>query len=303
MRLSCGTAQNGILPVGALAECGDVVVAVSRELIVVVAFQTCPFTGIEEIELFRYVVRAEGVAVVDAGLAGLSLLCRYYDDAVGTAAAVDGCCADILQDLYRLDVRRVDACQWVDGALNVRQPGLCGALVLIVDETVDDIQRVVGGVDGVAATDTYLAGCTGLTAAGRNVKSGNLSGEGLVEGRHLCLLEYVGLDGRHATGELLAFLSAVTYDHHLVEGVEVVVELHLQVFVCGLIYVVLLVAVASVTDNDGRREVLYVDGELSVDVGDGEGSASFVALQTDSGSDDGLSALRVDDCSVNVLCQ
>ena len=80
-----------------------------------------------------------------AGSAAGALLGGDNDNTVGSAGTVDGGGRCILEDGEALDVLRVDGGQRVTHA---------GNAVIGNGQAVDDIQRVVGCVQGCSATDT-----------------------------------------------------------------------------------------------------------------------------------------------------
>ena len=77
-------------------------------------------------------------------LVSLASLGRHQDDTVGTTGSIYSGSAGILQHLDVLDVVGVEVREWIDGLTAVRD-GLkrCG----INRHTVDDVQRVVAGID------------------------------------------------------------------------------------------------------------------------------------------------------------
>ena len=268
MTLLDGGAQHGILPVGTLAEGGNLLIRITAFVAPVVLLELCPFGGVEQVELLADVAHADIIGIVDVRLtvAALPLLRGDEDDAVGTARAVDGGGRDVLQHLHALDVVGVDGGQRVKATLDTAQARRACAGILEIDEAVDDVERLVGGVDRVAATDADMTVGTRLSAAGRHVKARHLSTQSTVEGRCLGLTEDIGLHLRHATRQLRPLLRAVTHHDDLVEFMVFLLQRHDEVLVVAL-HADGLLFVTHVADFQLRRERCHIDAEVALGIG------------------------------------
>ena len=295
-------AQHGILPVGALAQGGDLLVGVAALVVPVRLLVLRPLRGVHEVELLRDGAHAETVAVGDVGLLSASSFLGSDDDhAVGAAAAVDGCGRHVFEYLHTLNVLWVDARQRVERAADGSQSGVAVLVVLEVDESVDDIQRFVAGVDRVAASDAYAAGVAGLSTGRRDVESCHHAAQGTFDGGLLCVFQGVGLHGRHAAREAVALLSAVADDHHLVEQVALLAELDVDGLL-GVVHLHLQRLVADVGNAERQRCVLGCGvGEAAVGIG--HDTFTLGSPDDDGGTDEGLARYVVGDAAgEGVLC-
>ena len=93
----------------------------------------------------------------------LSTLGGDDDDTIGTTRAIDGRGRHILQHLDRLDVGRINRSQRIEIGASHTVAGIGGRTAIVEQHTVDDIQRLIAGIDGVTATDADIDRCTWLT--------------------------------------------------------------------------------------------------------------------------------------------
>ena len=146
----------------------------------------------------------------------LGTLLRGDDDnAVGSTGTVDGGRRGILEDGEGLDVFRVDGGQRVAHA---------GDAVIGNGQAVDDVQRVVGGIQGCAATDTDRSAGARHTGTRSDDDTRALAAEEVGRGRDDTLVDFVGLDGRDGTGEVTLLDGTITDDDDFVEEVGVIRE-------------------------------------------------------------------------------
>ena len=214
-----GGAVDLLLPVGVLGaegvESGGGHLAVSHalgdELAHLVAGQDILILG-DGVDGSRQVhgdVRNRG------GMALGALLRRDDDNAVGSTGTVDGGCRCVLEDGEGLDVFRVDGGQRVAHA---------GDAVIGNGQTVDDVERVVGGVEGRAATDTDCSAGARHTGTGSDDDTRALTAEEVGGSRDDTLVDFVGLDGRDGTGKVTLLDGTVADDDDFVEEVGVIHE-------------------------------------------------------------------------------
>ena len=183
MALLQGGAQHGILPVGAFAEGGYLVVGIAALVGPIVLLEPCPFGGVQQIKLLADIAKANIIGIVNVCLtvAALSLLRSDENDTIGTTRAVDGRCRDIFQHLDTFDVVGIDGSQRIKAALDAAQTRRTNTGILEIDKAIDDVERLVRSIHGVAATDADMTVGTRLTAAGRHVKACHLSAQRTVE--------------------------------------------------------------------------------------------------------------------------
>ena len=138
-------AQHCILPVGALAEGGYLVICIAALVGPIVFLEPCPSGGIEQIKLFTDVAKANIIGIVNVCLsvATLPLLRRDENDTIGTTRTIDGGSTNVFQYLDALDVVRVDGSQRIKAALNATQPRRVCIGILEIDKAVNDVKRLV----------------------------------------------------------------------------------------------------------------------------------------------------------------
>ena len=106
-----GCAEDGILPVGSLAEDRGVAETVvledhtlRRHVVVILG----KLAEIEHVDALSLTLPSHHAVVRKLGLACLTALCGDKYNAVGTLCTVDGCGRSILQHFHADDVRRVE---------------------------------------------------------------------------------------------------------------------------------------------------------------------------------------------------
>ncbi len=171
----------------------------------------------------HFVVLGDGVdgsghvqSYVHGNAGGLgTLLGGNHDNTVGSTGTVDGGGRCILEDGEALDVFRINGGQRIAHT---------GNTVIGDRQAVDDVQRVVGSVDGGAATDTDGCSGAGHTGTGGNDDTRALAAEEVGRRGDDALVDFIGLDRRDGTGEVALFHGTVTDDHHLVEEIGIFFE-------------------------------------------------------------------------------
>ena len=97
---------------------------------------------------------------------------------VGTTGTVDGCGRYIFQHLDALDVGRIQKGQRVERRITARGSRTCRCGIVIDNETINHVQRLIATRDGVTTTDADDACCTRLARGLRHVQAchGTLKG-------------------------------------------------------------------------------------------------------------------------------
>ena len=150
-------------------------------------------------------------------LANLSFLGGDENDAVGTTGTIDSCGGDVFQYFYTLDVVGIDGGQGIQTSFNGTDTrGVIGC-ILEIDKAVDHVERFVGGVDRVTATNADVTVGARLSAAGCHVESSHLSSQSTIEGGGNGFLKDIGFDSGHATCQLVTLLCAVAHHDDFVQ--------------------------------------------------------------------------------------
>ena len=267
VNLADARAQHLRLPVGALAQRGYVGVGIAAAIAEVVLLHTGPLRSIQQVELLGSSTDRDGGLIAHGSLVAAPLLGRDDDDAIGPARTVDGSGRHVLQHLNALNVAGVDERQRVERALNAADARLLRTAVHLIDEAVDDIQRIVARVDRVSATYADGAAGTGLTAC-RHVKSRHDAADGSVKRGRGGNLNLITAYRRHTARQLRALLGAVAHDHQLVQAPRLLVQADAHHRV-ALAYLHLLALVAHIPHADVRGERGNVNMEAALGVGHG----------------------------------
>ena len=141
-------------------------------------------------------------------LASRALLGRDDDDAVRSAASVDGRGRSVLQHGNAGDIVGVEVVEVVDG----------------VDDSVHDEQRLIGRGDGTGTADSDGSGRTRGAVGGHKVSTCDTALEGVVRGKHWRALDILHLDVGHGAREVLFLHGAVSDHNHLVQHIAVFLE-------------------------------------------------------------------------------
>ena len=232
------------------------------------------FVSVHHFHLLWYSLPAIAAVVSNLSLTGLSALCSDDDNTVGTTCTVDSRCRSILKNVERLDVVRVDA----------------GCYRSILNwESVDDIERSVGLCQWVVTTDGDVHLSTRHTFAWRYVNTGNTSTKSLVDWWHRSVgeLAYVSLGNRTRKVALANRLIAHNYDFAKSLLVFFQYDLHYLTW-CSLFFL----GVVSEERELQHGAALHVDGECTVDVGNG--SNIVVALHLDANSRHSFAGIVLD---------
>ena len=144
----------------------------------------------------------------DVGHAGCgsclgTLLGGNHDNTVGCTGTVDSGCGCVLENGEALDILGVDGGQRIAHT---------GNAVVGYRQTVDDVQRIVGGVKRCAATDTDGGAGTGHTGTGSNHDARGLTPEEVGRGGDDTLVDFVGFNRCDGAGEVALLDGAVTDD-------------------------------------------------------------------------------------------
>ena len=188
--------------------------------------------------------------------AGTALLGGDDNDTVRTAAAIDGRGRSVLEHSETFDVGRVDHRERIGKSLHA---------AVVHRQSINDDERVVGGVERRTATDADAGTGTGATAVGRDVHTGNLALNHVLGIDHNALVLFVGLDGRHRTGHVAFLRHAITDDHSLTEGVVNLFEHDVQRTALPLH---LLAFIADVGDAEGGSGLNIFEYETAIVVHD-----------------------------------
>ncbi len=182
-----------------------------------------------------------------------SLLCSDDDDTVAGTRTIDSRCRSTLQYGETLDIIRVDVGKDITHTRS---------RIVVDNESVDNIQRVVACRERSTATDTDLCAGTRSTASGLHIDTSHFTNEhiGCVVGD--TLRQVVRLHCRNRTGEISLFCAAVTDNYNLV---QFVVSLFLQDDVDVLSCFGRSCFVADVGDFDYRLGV-SLNREVTVEI-------------------------------------
>ena len=154
--------------------------------------------------------------VRDGGGMALGTLLRGDDDnAVGSTGTVDGGRGGVLEDGEGLDVFRVDGGQRIAHA---------GDAVIGNGQAVNDVERVVGRVQGCTATDTDRCAGARHTGTGSDDDTGALAAEEVSRGRDDTLVDLVGLDRCDGTRKVTLLDGTVTDHDDVIEILGVALE-------------------------------------------------------------------------------
>ena len=211
------------------------------------------FVAAEDVKLLGKRSDADTTVVGDLRTAVLAaFLGGDDDDTVGSARTVDGSGGSILQDGEAGDVFRIDHCQGVGKTLHA---------FVVHGETVDDDERVVGGVERRTTADADGSVGTRRTTRGGDIDTGNLTNEHVLRIGRDALGHFVGFDGGHRTGGVCLLHFGVADHHRLVEGGVVfkcddngAVGFHVGHFVADVAHA-------------NHRAGLHVEAEVTVHVG------------------------------------
>ena len=170
-----------------------------------------PLVPVHEVEAPRLEALPPLVAQRDPRLARAPRLGRDDDDAVGRLRPVDRGGRGVLQDLDRGDVF---------GSDGVQRGPVCKISFLAEAHlhAVDDVERVVPGVDRACATDVHLEAPARVAAGGGDLHAGRPPLEERLRALHRDVLDLLAAHVRNRAGHVGPALGAVPGDHHLVEA-------------------------------------------------------------------------------------
>ena len=166
--------------------------------------------SIQEVEVLRYLSKAEVRAEINLSLALLTVLGCNQNHTVGSYRTIDGSGSTIFQNLHRLDVLRVHT-------------------VDIARETVHDIKRFVatGSLD---TTNLDAHTCTGVTTTSQDVHTGYLTLQSLCGVGSSALSHVLGIDRRKSTGHIATLHGTITYYNHFAQRLGVLAHGDVHVF-------------------------------------------------------------------------
>ena len=221
-----GCTEDGILPVGTLAEDGRIAVflvladhADRLEVVVVLG----EFAQVQQVDATGLALQGDHAVVGEFRIAAPTALGGDEDDTVRTLGTVDSRRGSILEDFHADDIGRVDRGQRGDRgdgtvAERVAQTEVGAALAAALhDDAVNDVQRFGVGVDGRLATDADGGRGARSTGGLDCLDTGRTALEGLVDVGNDGTLDGVFLHGDGGAGKVALFHGTVTDDDDLVE--------------------------------------------------------------------------------------
>ena len=166
--------------------------------------------SIQEVEVLRYLSKAEVRTEINLSLALLTVLGCNQNHTVGSYRTIDGSGSTILQNLHRLDVLRVHA-------------------VDIAWETVHNIKRFIAtGCLDTTNLDAHTG--TGVTTTSQDVYTGYLTLQSLSWVGSSALSHLLGIDRRKSTGHITTLHGTVTYYYHFAQRLCVLAHGDVHVF-------------------------------------------------------------------------
>ena len=175
----------------------------------------------------------------DAGLADLSRFCGDEDDAVGSAAAIEGGGGGVFQDAIGFYFVGADEINIAGTPCDVIVDGL----------TIDDDERLVAGVKGGGTPDLENDGLAGDAAGLLNFQARDLALQLLPEFRGGDILDGGAVDLTDGAGDI-AFECFSIADGDLFEGVCFSAEP--DVDACSSVYALLNGLVADMAEDEDR---------------------------------------------------
>ncbi len=257
-----GCTQNFALPVG-----GGVAHQIDGILGGVLVDQFAEFVAGGHVPSTACRIEVEVGAEVDLGLAAFAFLGGDDDHTVGCTATIDGCCGGVLEDGEALDVVGGNHGQGAQRTVGV-----------VHGHSVDNDQRIVGGVERSTAADADVGTGAGVTAVGCNYHTGACTYQQVVGVGGKSGLNFIGLDYGHTTGGVLFLHCTVTYYHEVLENFGVGGEVNGDVgaavqghFLCLATYVGHYEG--SIGSGDNAEIAVYIGGSALGLSFDGDGSA------------------------------
>ena len=166
--------------------------------------------SIQEVEVLRYLSKAEVRTEINLSLALLTVLGCDQNHTVGSYRTIDGSSSTILQNLHRLDVLRVHA-------------------VDIAWETVHNIKRFIAtGCLDTTNLDAHTG--TGVTTTSQDVYTGYLTLQSLSWVGSSALSHLLGIDRRKSTGHIATLHGTITYYNHFAQRLGVLAHGDVHVF-------------------------------------------------------------------------
>ena len=161
----------------------------------------------------------------------LTALGRDNDNTVRGPGSVDGGRGGVLQDVDRLDIVRVQTRDGVTDEVDVVEGVDLGGVELdrvLVGDTVDNPQRLTASHERAGTTDTDLGGRTRGHGRGRDLQTGDLTFQHLVDAQGTDALEFAAVDRGHGGSQQTAVDGGVTGDDRFGQAVLVQAHLHVE---------------------------------------------------------------------------
>ena len=134
-------------------------------------------------------------------------------DTIGTTRTIECGSRSILEHLNRSHIVQVD--------------GTEARITIVHDETIHHIDRVGRAIDGIDTTDTD-GGIIGRTSWGCDKHTSHLALERLIDIVDWTFLEGLGIHAHDSTRQI-TLLHDSTYQHHLIERIDILLEENLHV--------------------------------------------------------------------------
>ena len=166
MALLDSRTQHGILPISTFSQSSYLFIGITSLITEIVLLVLCPLTGIKQVQLFSHITDTQSVMIINVGLTltQFTFLSSNENHTVGTTRAIDSCGRHIFQHLNTFNIIRVNRGQGVQTALDSTDTGGIVGSILKVDKTINHIERFVGRIHRVAATNTDMTVGTWLSA-------------------------------------------------------------------------------------------------------------------------------------------
>ncbi|OAV67581.1 hypothetical protein Barb6_02291 [Bacteroidales bacterium Barb6] len=266
MGLRGSRAQGCSLPVVAFAQLSKFGIGNGAFRVYLAAYFR-PFAGIQQVYLFTYLLPAQGVLVFDIVLPLLPAFGGDDDDPIGASRTIDGGSRYVFQHFDGFDVVGVDGCQRVQAFGNPADACRSGrGIAVIVDnDPVHHIERLIPAGDGVAPANTDAGSGTGLSGTLRHVQPRYSPAEQVVE-RGGQLRQRLFRYRCNSPRQLFPLLRTVTDDNHLVQQPQILAQLNrnrLRVFIHRHIQGL----IPDVSDRKSSRKRRHLNRELPVCIG------------------------------------
>ena len=284
--------QSCILPV--VSGCRRIQSIAHLTIVVELVPEISPLPGIEVAEFLADRAPSEGGIIADVVTPMGTLLGGDDNHTIGTTRTIDGRCRYILQHFYALNISGIKERQRVESCITTTGTCLVGRHIIIDNESVNHIEGLVTTSDTVTATDADDAGCTRLTAGGRDIQTCHSTLKGTLY-RGILLFQQLIAYRRDAAGEFQALLCTIAHDYHFVQATSIVYQLNLYWFL-KIIDIHIQRAIAHIFYSQGqRRFYLCLQGEVAVDIC--HDALALFAFHDDGSANQRLTIASVSDMS------